>query len=163
MPARSVLKDDFHAFYQAHFEKVRASVQLYCGSTDAAFDATQEAFIRAYLRWGRLRSESWPVAWVTVTAFNHAKRIMRRRRSQPSQDDSDSQVQLGSSSSAERVDVSRALAQLPRKQREVAILYYIHDLPTDAVANELGMARGTVKSHLSRAREALRPLLEVGG
>jgi RNA polymerase sigma-70 factor (ECF subfamily) len=54
------------------------------------------------------------------------------------------------------VDISRALAALPRAQREVVVLQGL-GLGVADIASELGVAVGTVKSRLSRARAALVP------
>ena len=52
-----------------------------------------------------------------------------------------------------------ALRKLPRRQREVAVLLYVADLPVASVATVLGCSDGTVKQHASRARAALRDAL----
>jgi RNA polymerase sigma-70 factor, ECF subfamily len=62
---------------------------------------------------------------------------------------------------AERIDVERALSTLPRRQREAVVLHYYMQLDTAEVASTLGMARGTVKSTLFRARAALASALEL--
>ena len=59
----------------------------------------------------------------------------------------------------DRIDVMRALQQLPLTQRQVVVLHYLSQLPIDEVASALQIAPGTVKSRLSRARDALAPLL----
>ena len=63
-------------------------------------------------------------------------------------------------SSAQRVDLQRALALSP-KQREVVVLRYLVDLPEAEVAQTLGCSVGTVKTHASRGLAALRKSLEV--
>jgi RNA polymerase sigma-70 factor (ECF subfamily) len=51
--------------------------------------------------------------------------------------------------------VQRALAELPRRQREVVVLHYFVDLSIDDIATQLDIASGTVKTSLHRARAAL--------
>jgi RNA polymerase sigma factor (sigma-70 family) len=58
-----------------------------------------------------------------------------------------------------RVDLQRALAQLPRRHRQVAILRYFSDLSEADIASELGCSPGTVKQHASRALARLRRIL----
>ena len=53
----------------------------------------------------------------------------------------------------------QALRQLPERQRRVLVLHYVADLTVDQIAWETSMASGTVKSHLSRGRAALAPLV----
>jgi RNA polymerase sigma-70 factor (ECF subfamily) len=56
--------------------------------------------------------------------------------------------------------LDRLLAQLPDVQRQVVALYYFEDRDVREVAERLGLAVGTVKSHLFRARRALAGMLE---
>jgi RNA polymerase sigma factor (sigma-70 family) len=94
------------------------------------------------------------VKWVAKTALNVARRTMRRDRSPA--------VSYGESTEQEpeaALDVHRAVASLPTRQQQAAILYYLLDLPVEEVASEMGCSEGTVKTHLSRAREVLRDRL----
>ncbi len=63
----------------------------------------------------------------------------------------------------ERVDLHRALAALPRRQRQVVLLRYVADLPEAAVATALRCSVGTVKSQASRGLAALRKTLGTEG
>jgi RNA polymerase sigma-70 factor (ECF subfamily) len=58
------------------------------------------------------------------------------------------------------VDWDRLLARLPEAQRQVVTLYYFEERDVKDVAERLGLAVGTVKSHLYRARQALAEMLE---
>jgi RNA polymerase sigma-70 factor, ECF subfamily len=57
------------------------------------------------------------------------------------------------------MDVWRALAALSPQLREVTVLFYFDDLPTDEIAGILGIPHATVRTRLLRARERLRSLL----
>jgi RNA polymerase sigma-70 factor (ECF subfamily) len=59
------------------------------------------------------------------------------------------------------VDVTRALAILPRRQREVAVMRYLLEMSTREVAQATGVGEGTVKNSLSKARAALAKQLDV--
>jgi RNA polymerase sigma-70 factor (ECF subfamily) len=59
------------------------------------------------------------------------------------------------------MEIARALAELPRRQREVAVLRYLLEMSTAEVAATLGIGEGTVKSTLSRARAHLAEALGV--
>ena len=63
--------------------------------------------------------------------------------------------------SVDRVDVQRALAGLPRRQRQIAVLRYFLQMDTREVANALGVSEGTVKNSLSKARAALAVNLQI--
>lgn len=60
----------------------------------------------------------------------------------------------------DRIDVERAVARLPRRQRQVITLHYLADLPVAEVAAVLGIGESSVKTHLGAGRSALRSLLE---
>jgi RNA polymerase sigma-70 factor (ECF subfamily) len=60
----------------------------------------------------------------------------------------------------DHVAIVSALAQVDRHHREVVVLHYLADLGIAEIAVELGIAEGTVKSRLSRARERLAELLD---
>ena len=59
--------------------------------------------------------------------------------------------------------VYELLAMLPVRQREVATLYYVDDRSVAEIASILELNEGTVKSHLSTARERLRAVIDRNG
>jgi RNA polymerase sigma factor (sigma-70 family) len=68
---------------------------------------------------------------------------------------------VGEPPTAHRLDVDRALAALPRRQREAAVLRYYLQLSTREVASALELDEGTVKNTLFRARVALAQALGI--
>ena len=155
VPRAEVKRLTFEDFYAAEFDRVLNSAFAFSGDRDAATDATQEAFARAFARWRRLSRHEWAGGWVTTTALN----VLRRRY----RDAARSQFPVeerAAHDANERVDLLRALRALPVRQREAAVLFYVADLPLHAVAEAMGVSDGAVKSHLARAREGLRVNLE---
>lgn len=145
----------FEDFYAAEYDRVFDSAFAFSGDRDAATDATQEAFARAFARWRRLSRKEWAGGWVTTTALNVLRRRLRNAaRWITPVNDRVSYDMHG------RVDLLRALRSLPVRQREAAVLFYIADLPLHAVADTMRISEGAVKSHLARAREGLRGNLE---
>ncbi|MEA2499505.1 MAG: hypothetical protein QOH26_1910 [Actinomycetota bacterium] len=150
----------FEDFYRTEFPQVFRTVSLTLGDDEAAKDVTQEAFKRAYARWRRLSKESWAGGWVTTTALNLSRR--HRSKPRPTQMPAELDGEVGRQTDpSSRVDVSRALRELPFKQRQVVVLFYIRDLPVPAIAAAMSISEGTVKAHLDQGRKALRSLLEV--
>jgi RNA polymerase sigma-70 factor (ECF subfamily) len=139
---------DFDALYRAEFEQVRRAVFLLCGDAQLAEDATQEAFARALARWRRLRTHQVPGGWITTTAMNVARRQLRRRHEPIT-------VEPTHPDGADAVTVRAAIAALPPRQQEAVALHYLLDMPVAEVATAMEIDAGTVKTHLSRAREAL--------
>jgi RNA polymerase sigma-70 factor (ECF subfamily) len=155
VPKAEVDRLTFEDFYAAEFDRVLNSAFAFSGDRDAATDATQEAFARAFARWRRLSRQEWAGGWVTTTALN----VLRRRY----QDAAKSRVPVHERASHDahgRVDLLRALRALPVRQRKAAVLFYLADLPLHAVADAMGISDGAVKSHLARARKGLRVSLE---
>jgi RNA polymerase sigma-70 factor (ECF subfamily) len=148
----------FEDFYRAEFPQVFRTVCLALGDEEAARDLTQEAFKRAFARWRRLANESWAGGWVTTTALNLSRKHRSSPRHSPIAADGGRtrDTDLGA-----RVDVARALQQLPLRQRQVVVLFYIRDFSVPVIAQVMSISEGTVKAHLAQGRTALRTLLEV--
>jgi RNA polymerase sigma-70 factor (ECF subfamily) len=138
------------------------AVALACGSYPAAEDAVQEALVRAWIRSERgERPESLP-AWVTAVALNQTRsgwrRAMAERRARRRLDDP---ARSAPPPDEDHVEVARALAALPRREREVAVLRYLLAFDTRETAAALSIGEGTVKSSLSRARTHLADAFRV--
>lgn len=143
------------------YPRLVAAVALVSGSRPAAEDAVQEALLRAWERSERGEAiESLP-AWVTTVSLNLARsglrRVLAERRARARLDRADP-VGLGDE---DRIDLERALAALPRRQREAVVLRYYLGMDTREVAEALRIHEGTVKSTLFRARSALSRALGV--
>jgi len=142
---------EFERFYRAEMQPVFIAVFLLCGNAGVAEEATQEAFARAWERWDRLGREQWVGGWVTTTAINVARRVLRRRPIL------ERTGQLPDPEAS--TDLWATVRTLPRRQQEAVVLYYRLDLPVREIAKILGCREGTVRTHLARAREALRTAL----
>jgi RNA polymerase sigma-70 factor, ECF subfamily len=143
----------FSDTYRASFARVYTATLAFCGDADIAEEATQEAFARAFAHWRRIGREQWVIGWIVTTAMNDARRRSRKRSGTPPVAPSVTAPEVGG------LELLDSLRTLPQRQRQVAILHYIHDLPVDVVADLLGISAGSVKTHLSRARSALAQLL----
>lgn len=131
---------------------------LVCGSMPAAEDAVQEALARAWERSERGQDIGSLPAWVTTVARNllrdrFRRLLVERRARRDLLDRQDARSAIGDTE--RRADVARALAALPRRQREVAVYHYFLDLPVAEIASLLGIPEGSVKSALHRARHGL--------
>jgi RNA polymerase sigma-70 factor (ECF subfamily) len=139
------------------------AVALVAGSYSAAEDAVQEALVRAWARSERGEAIDSLPAWVTTVALNLSRKGFRRvlveRRIR--QQAHARAPRAAPAPTGEVIDVQRALAQLPRRQRETAVLRFVLEMDTHEVAETLGVDEGTVKSHLARARSKLVRALEV--
>jgi RNA polymerase sigma-70 factor (ECF subfamily) len=97
---------------------------------------------------------------VRTVALNHVRGRWRHaavvRKYQPKVPGPQAGVEVG----PEHVAIVTALAQVDPGQREAVVLHYLADMSTAEIAAEIGVAEGTVKSRLSRARARLAGLLE---
>ncbi|MEX2228267.1 MAG: sigma-70 family RNA polymerase sigma factor [Dehalococcoidia bacterium] len=148
------------------------------GSREAAEDATQEAFIRAYRRLETFRGGNFR-SWLFSIVANVSRDELRRRKRRPqlsldyARDDPD-RADLDPADAdplpearAEQADLRRvleaALRALPDEWRELVVLVDVGGLAYDEAARATGLPVGTVKSRLSRARGRLRDLLRDSG
>lgn len=156
MVERPALDELYSASYR------RLVVQLYaiCGDLADAEDAVQEGFVAALRKRRQLARIQNPEAWVRTTAINHLRGRWRHaavvRKYQPRVPGPQLPVEIG----PEYVAIVTALAEVDASQREVVVLHYLADMGTAEIAAELGIAEGTVKSRLFRAREKLAGLLD---
>jgi RNA polymerase sigma factor (sigma-70 family) len=151
-------------FIHTSYPRLVAAVALVCGSRPTAEDAVQEALLRAWERSEKGEEIESLNAWVTTVALNQARSGLRRLRSERRAKARLRGVALAADNAgaADRaIDVARALATLPLRQREVVVLRYYLQFGTREVATALGINEGTVKSTLSRARTALAGAIGV--
>jgi RNA polymerase sigma-70 factor, ECF subfamily len=146
------------ALYASAYPRLVGVLAVAAGDRVEAEDVVQEAFIRLLPRWEAIGRYDDPEAWLRKVAFRLLS--TRRRRARLGRRLAGQEIAGTPAPSADRVDISRALAALPVQQRVVVVLHHLLDLPVDVVAAELGIPVGTVKSRLSRARQALSPLLD---
>ncbi len=124
----------------------------------SAEDVVQEAFCNLYRRWDELADADKARQYVRASVLNGCRSVLRRRvvRNRrviyelpaPS---AESAV-LGSE---ERVEVTRAVDRLPRRQREVLVLRFYLDLTDEEIAELMGVRPSTVRSTTHRALESL--------
>jgi len=155
----------FEALYRRHVGRVHGAVWRLSGNDAArAEEITQEAFIRAWQKLSSFRFESAFSTWLHRLAVNVALMDIRSRSSQPAHDDGDDALQnieeaLPAFCAAERGDLERAVAALPPRARAVLVLHDIEGWKHEEIAGELGMAVGSSKAQLHRARGILRRVL----
>ena len=152
---------EFEAFFREHYDSVERGVRASGATAEAAADAAQEAFIRAYPRWWRLSHYTNPAAWVQRVAINVSRDLDRReRRYAAALEEIELERELEPASGP---DVGHVVETLPTRQREVVQAYYQDGLSTAEAAEEIGISAGAVRFHLSEARDRLRPQLVTLG
>ena len=145
----------FESFYEREYPGVRRALAVALGEVGAAEEAAQEAFVKAWLRWGRVGRMEHPAGWVYVVAIRHA---LRGRARVPLRETAGPVGEVGEIASevVERVSGESALMFLAQRQRVAVVLRYYADLPLAEIAEAMGCSVGTVKSTLHAALGRLR-------
>lgn len=152
---------DFVPFFEEEYRRLARAMYLLAGDQDEADDLAQEAFLRLYERWGRVAVMASPVGYLYRTALNlHRSRLRRLARfplkslggSPPSSSTALEGVE-------DRDELGRALAAIPRKQREALVLCGWLGLDAAEAAERVGATPAAMKMRLSRGKALLRERL----
>lgn len=153
----------FQRLYRRHADRVYGAVYRLAGYDHArAEDLTQDAFVRAWQKLAGFRHESAFGTWLYRLAVNVALMDIRSRGSDPvSTMDDDDLPDYGETPfcAAEREELERAIGKLPPRARAVLVLHDVEGWRHEEIGAELGMAVGSSKAQLHRARGLLRKVL----
>ena len=154
----------FEQLYRDHVGRVFAVCMRLAGDASLAEELAQEAFVRAWQKLGSFRGESAFSSWLYTLAVNTAltERRSRRRRTARvmTTDDLAAFDKPGKPPGPERgFDLERALAKLPPGARAVLVLHDVEGYKHHEIAEMTGIAEGTSKAQLHRARRLLREAL----
>lgn len=156
----------FEEFYLGTRLRLLRQLTLMTGDRQQAEDVLQEAYVRAWVRWGKVGRLESPEAWVRTVAWrvavsqhrHAASGADRVRRFFPRAD----VVSDPGPARDSAIDLAAALARLTPEHRRALVLFELCGLSVAQVALETEVAEGTVKSRLARARAALGQLLGAG-
>jgi RNA polymerase sigma-70 factor, ECF subfamily len=154
----------FDRLYEQHAGRVYGLCLRMSGDPAEAETLTQDVFVRVWTRLESFRGESAFGSWLYRLAVNV---VLETRRSEARRAARDRLAAGPGPEPAarrapvdERLDLERAIATLPRKARLVLLLHDVEGYPQAEIAEMTGIAVGTVKSQLHRARRLLRERLE---
>ena len=168
---------EFEAFMRRHQDMVYSvALRLLAREADAA-DVAQEVFLRAHTHYGELRDNERAAGWLkTVTrnlCLNHLERYRARWRFFSELDNETTGEEFAASLPAPAPDstghdepartalLERALQRLPAHQRVPLVLYHFEELSYEAIALQLRVSLGKVKTDIHRGRDALRRVLQL--
>ena len=153
--------DAFAWLYRVHAPAVHSLARRMLGGDDAAREMVQDVFVRAWERLGTFRGESAFGTWlhrVGVNVILNQLRVARRDVERFSDDEPDDSASVGGLSGSgvdARIDLDAAIARLPAGARTVFVLHDIEGYAHDEIAHMLGLAPGTIRAQLWRARRQL--------
>ena len=145
----------FDVFFRVEYPRLVAIGRGLTGSHETGCDLAQETLLRCHRGWRKVSMLDRPGAWarhVLVNLARDAHRSAIRRRGGRVVPDHDSSVEFGDPVVDGWWSAVRAL---PDRQRAVVVLHYLEDLSVTDVAEVLGVAEGTIKATLSKARATL--------
>jgi len=162
----------FEEIYKAHSGKLYSLACRMLGNPTEAEDLLQEIFLSAHRKLDGFRGESALGTWLYRLATNQCLDYLRSRAARSNQvtdtiDDDPALLDARSRGIADRtvakMDLERAVAQLPEGARAAFVLHDVQGLEHKEVAEALGIAEGTSKSQVHKARLRLRALLSGSG
>jgi len=154
----------FEALYRQNIGRVYVLCLRMCGDPSYAEELAQEAFVRAWQKLGSFRGASQFSTWlhrVTVNVVLGDRRSAARREARVKAvgDDLPADLSASDSSPGEAVDLERSIAALPEGARTVFVLHDVEGYRHREIAELTGLAVGTSKAQLHRARKLLRKAL----
>ena len=159
----------FAVLYRQHYDAIAGHVFRRTGNTHATEDIVAEVFLAAMHAIARFRYRGIPFrAWLFRIATNKVNRWARReRRRAVAEIDSESVAEpVPRAPKAKQViggdQVRRMLLTLSPKYQSVLALHYLEEMSVAEIATVIGCRVGTIKSRLSRGRDALRERLTLG-
>ena len=157
---------EFNSLVEQEIPRLRRYARALTRSADRADDLVQETLLRAISKSHLWQTGTDIRAWLFTIMHNHYVNMVRRAM----RDEATIDIEQMSSSlvavtdptaSSQLRELDHALARLPGEQREVILLVGLEGMSYETAAQVLGVPVGTVRSRLSRGRDALRKLLDM--
>lgn len=156
--------EELASLFREHYPSMVRLAYLLTSDRGVSEEIAQEAFVRTWRAWGRIRREGAEPAYLRATVVNLSRSSLRRRflelrhrsaeRPLPADDHAEPAVSI---------DLARAVRSLPPRRRACVVLRYYADLSEQETARLLGVSVGTVKSQTHKALSHLQRLLEDSG
>jgi RNA polymerase sigma-70 factor, ECF subfamily len=150
----------YEVLYRTHVGRVLALCYRLCNDREMAEDLTQEAFVQAWRKLGGFRGDSAFGSWLYRIATNTVLSYLRQQKPFRNSLDIDDMDQVAPGAPLDvRLGLDAAIGRLPDGARTVFVLYSLEGYSHDEIAGLLGIAEGSSKAQLHRARRLLRGYL----
>ena len=156
----------FESLYRMHVDRVYGLCLRMTGNVAEAEDCTQDAFIRAWKQLGKFRGDSAFGTWLHRIAVNcvlGGMRKSRRERERIALVAERNDAPITAADSGELADLAEAVGRLPEGARHVFVLNAVYGYSHEETGSMLGIAPGTSKAQLHRARRLLAQQLDKEG
>jgi len=155
----------FEALYRAHEARVYGLCLRMVADPSRAEDLTQEAFVRAWEKLPSFRGLSAFATWLHRLTVNVVLGEIRTRSRRQEDGTASPELQVVPNAGPVRepeggIDLERAISNLPPQARMVFVLHDVEGFRHAEISELAGIAEGTSKAHLHRARRILRKALE---
>jgi RNA polymerase sigma-70 factor (ECF subfamily) len=152
----------FDDFYRSEHRHVLGLAFVLTGNQWVAEDTAQDAFTAAFRNWRSIVAYDSPGAWVRRVTCNRAASVLRRRVREAKAlmrlvGRTPTHIELDEGDEA----FWQAVRCLPARQAQAVALYYMEDYSVREISEVLDCSEGTIKTHLSRAREAVARQLRL--
>jgi len=156
----------FEALYKLHIDRVYGICLRMTGNVSEAEDCAQEAFIQAWNKMDKFRGDSAFSTWLHRVAVNAV--LGRIRKSKREQDRISAVTDtaaptVATGDTGDLRDLSEAVDRLPEGARNVFVLHAVYGYSHDETGDMLGIATGTSKAQLHRAKRLLAQQLKQQG
>ena len=155
----------FEALYRQHAPRLYSLASRMAGSVDEGEDLLQEIFLQAYRKLGSFKGDAAVGTWLYRLAINHCLDFVRSRQAKNTKltgtldDESSFEPAAPRDTPIARLDLERAIASLPEGCRAAFVLHDVEGFDHREVGHMLGIAEGTSKSQVFKARMKLRAML----
>jgi RNA polymerase sigma-70 factor, ECF subfamily len=155
----------FETLYREHASRLYTLACRMAGSREDGEDLLQEIFLQAYRKLGSFKGDSTIGTWLYRLALNHCLDYVRSRRAKMNKltETLDAETSFEPTARRDtpiaRMDLERAVERLPEGCREAFVLHDVEGFDHKEVADLLGIAEGTSKSQVFKARMKLRGFL----
>lgn len=152
----------YERLYRLHGERLKRVAFSLLDNTADAEDAVQETFLKVHRTIGRFQGRSSLATWMHRILLNvcyDKRRSWKHRRPAALEEDQMERIPDRQTDHPLRLALERALRRLPRRLREVFVLFEAHGLSHREVAELLGISESSSKVSLFNAKRALREML----
>lgn len=150
----------FSEMYEKHAKSVYGVCLMYLKNKDDAEEAVSESYVRLMESMPKFESDDHACAYLTRTAINVCKNIIKSAWRQNTVRDEDVMMYM---SAPQEEDIMSEVLELPPKYRVIIYMHYYMGYKTQEIADAMGMSQSAVLSRLMRGRSKLKEILKEGG